>query len=286
MSTARAIPLAFRADASRLALGSSDRDLILWDTSSTRRPFRTGTLRRGGGITAAAWNPAAVALLATVSADGSIATWRVPDDRPPQLTAAMGVVRDRPQHLAWLSGGKELFSTTALGRTTVWDTDGTPRAFRRRTIKGLVLAAFGWEGAALLVSHDGHLELWDPATQLTRARDLRGRIVAAAHSGRLLAVAFEDGRIEIIGPDLDRVAMIPLGPPAPVVLSFAEDSRALVLAGADGSLAALGADHHVWWMRRGGGTAPAALAVSSGLIAVADYDGGLTILHLDSGSPA
>jgi WD40 repeat protein len=235
LSAARGLPLAFRADASRLALGSPSRDLLLWDTSAPGRPSHVSDLRRGGGIVAAAWNPAAVSLLATVSTDGSVATWRILDDRPPQLTATMACPRDRPQHLAWLSGGKHLFTTTSLGRTTVWEADGTALAFRGRTVEGLVVAAFGWSGATALVSHVGHVELWDPATQFAKSRVLPGRVVAAAHSGALLAVAFDDGRVELVDRELERVTMIRLGSPAPVALAFSDDGQALVAAAGDGS---------------------------------------------------
>lgn len=286
LSADRNIAIAFRGDGNRLALGSPSRELILWDTSSPGRPVQMGALSGGGGITVAAWNPAAVALLATISADGSVAGWRVVDDRPPQLTATMPGSRERPQHLAWLSEGKRLFGATSVGHITVWDTDGTPRARRGRSIEGLVIAAYGWASATVLVSHLGHLEMWNPATQFAKSRLLTGRVVASAHSGSLLALAHEDGLIEIVDHELERVAGIRHRAPAPAALAFSEDSRALVVAATDGSLTALGADRDIWWHRPGDGTPPAAMAVASGLIAVVGNRGHVTILRMADGSEA
>jgi hypothetical protein len=278
--------MAFRADGNRLALGSADRDLVLWDTSVPGRPVRTGTLRRGGGITAAAWNPAAVALLATISVDGSIATWRILDDRPPEPTAAMSSPRDRPHHLNWLSGGKHLVGTTTLGRTTVWDAEGRPLVFRGRRIDGLVIGAYGWYGASVLVSHVGQVEIWDPATQLAKSRVLPGRVVASAHSGTLLAVAYHDGHIEIVDHELERRAVIRHPGLTPVRLAFSDDSRALAVAGADGSLAVMGENHQLWWHRPGDGSVPAGIAVAAGLLAVVGQNGTATLTLLESGSAA
>ncbi|GLY99643.1 hypothetical protein [Actinoplanes sp. NBRC 103695] len=284
MFAARRLPVALRADASRLAAGSPDRDLVLWDTSALNVPDRTSRIRHGGGIVAAAWNPAAVALLATISADGSVATWRILDDRPPQTIVAMPILRDRPYHLAWLSGGKHLVSTTMSGRSRVWDADGRQLAVRGRTIGGLVLATHAWDGAVVVVSHLGHVDVWDPATQLTGTHFLPGRVVATAHSRALLAVSYQDGRIALLDRDLVRIGVIEPGAPA-VSLALSEDSGALVVATADGSIAALDASRTVLWRRRVARTAPAGLAVASGLVAVISDEGGVTLLTLERGSP-
>ncbi|MFG1605247.1 WD40 repeat domain-containing protein [Actinoplanes sp. NPDC049265] len=278
--------MAFRGDGSRLALGSAGRDLAIWDLSTPRRPVRMTALRWDGGIAAAAWNPAAVALLATISADGGVATWRVVDDRPPQLIGTTPDARDRPQHLAWLSGGKQLFSSTTLGRVTVWDADGTPLAHRGRTVEGLVVAAYGWAAATVLVTHLGHVEMWNPATQMAKARVLPGRVVASAHSGSLLAVAYDNEWIEIIDHELERIAIVRHSWPPPVALAFAPDSRSLVMATADGSLAVVGDDQSIWWQRPGDGSAPTGLAVASGRLAVVGPDETVTVLDLRSGDMA
>ena len=284
MFAARRLPVALRADASRLACGSPDRDLVLWDTSAPNGPTRTSRIRHGGGIVAAAWNPAAVALLATISADGSVATWRILDDRPPQTIVAIPQPRDRPHHLAWLSGGKHLVSTTMSGRSRVWDADGNQLAVRGRTIGGLVLATHAWDGAVVVVSHLGHVDVWDPATQLTGAQFLPGRVVATAHSRALLALSYDDGQIALLDRDLDQIGVIEPGAPA-VGLALSEDSRALVVASADGSIAAIDPRRKVLWRRRVAEKAPAGLAAASGTVAVIDDDGGVTLLTLDQGSP-
>src|SRR5690349_2628980 len=77
--------VAFRADGQRLASGSHDRSVIVWEVAERGGPSVVTHLVQRAAITAVSWNPAAADLLATGSADGTVAVWRVVDDRPPSL---------------------------------------------------------------------------------------------------------------------------------------------------------------------------------------------------------
>jgi WD40 repeat protein len=265
---ARQLPVAFRADARRLALGSQNHELVLWDTSVPARPAVAGALRLGGGITAAAWNPAAAISLATVSVDGTMATWRILDDRPPQLIGSTPARRDRPVHIDWLEDGRQLFGTTASGRSMVWHTGGAPVQRRPPSAAGFVVAAYEWAGAVLTVTHSGRLQMWDPVTGAEEVQRLPGRVIACARSASLLAVAHDDGRIALFDRELRQVASLRSAGRAPGAMALSADGRTLVLAAADGTTVAVDLAGGRRWLHRSPQSVPAVLAVAGDVVAV------------------
>src|SRR4051794_41844071 len=75
--------VAFRADGLRLASGSHDRSVIVWDTTDPQRAIMVTEFAHNAPVLSVAFNPAAADLLATGSADGTAAVWRGGGGPPP-----------------------------------------------------------------------------------------------------------------------------------------------------------------------------------------------------------
>src|SRR4051794_41558447 len=82
--------VAFRADGLRLASGSHDRSVIVWDTTDPQRAVLVTEFGHNAAVLSVAFNPAAADLLATGSADGTAAVWRGVGGPPPAPVEGLG----------------------------------------------------------------------------------------------------------------------------------------------------------------------------------------------------
>src|SRR3954470_21089095 len=116
--------VAFRADGGRLASGSHDRSVIVWDTSDPSRPVRVTEFGHHAAVLSVAFNPATADLLAVGAADGTAAVWRVVDDRPP---SRMKILAGPPGPCTSVSGmpdGQHLICQIGSSRAAVWNAFG------------------------------------------------------------------------------------------------------------------------------------------------------------------
>ena len=143
----------FRSDGRRLATVAPDGELRVWDTALSRPPSMLTRIRPRRHIVAAAWNPEAANLLATLSAGGGVSVWRIVDDSPPQPIWTTGTPMTRATTLTWLADGRHLACGTRYGDVSLWDTNWgvcrTVVAGRREpcltispTVQGGLLTAF------------------------------------------------------------------------------------------------------------------------------------------------
>jgi WD40 repeat protein len=281
--------VAFRADARRLAVGAPNGDLIIWDTAVAGKPTMLARLRHGRGIRGAAWNPAAVRLLATSSADGTAAIWHTVEDPHPQPIDNLPLWLDSPRHLGWLAGGRYLFCATGRGDVTVWHTQ-QPRLFRRAglPVAASVVAACPTRSAITMITTGGLAYSWDPWRDAWRRMDLGGsQVTACAWSASSLAVAHHDGRIDVVDERLHPIGAVRIREHgAPHTMAFSDDSRLLVTVFPDGTVAAFDCDGRPRWQNPpGAGRAPVAVAVAGELVALAGSAGRPHILDITDGTP-
>lgn len=278
----------FRSDARRLAVGAPNGDLTIWDTALAHCPTLISRIRRGRGIRAVAWNPAAARLLATSSADRTATIWQTVDDRPPRPVTDAPLHLDDPHHLGWLADGQYLFCVARQGRTTIWHSQD-PRQFRQSQgpDRGAVIAAYPTPATIMTVTADGWACSWDPWQDRWQASRLGGApILACARSGSLVALARPDGLIDIVDQGLRLMGTVRIRDgDAPQSMAMSEDGDVLVALYRDGTMIACESTGGVRWrIPPEPDRAATAVDVAGGLVALGGQAARPQIVDIEAGT--
>ena len=277
--------VAFRSDGCRLAAGAANGDLTVWDTTHARAP-RLIVRRQGPGIHAAAWNPSATGLLATASVDGNVAIWRSAEDRPMQLLSGSSDRLRSPRFVGWLRDGGALYCVTANGHAAIWQPQYPDAiAHSSERVHQAVVAAYSMRDSVAVITRDGWNCRWDPSTNGWQSTRLgAGLVTTSTASSLLLAVARDDGSIEILDHDLRLLDAVHTGGPGPSAMAFSGDSRLLVVALPDGDVMAFDPTGAVRWRFRCTARVPTTLAVAAGLVALGGSAAAPRLIGLDDGT--
>lgn len=233
--------VAFSPDGSRLATCSYDGTVIVWNTGDPARPTETATLRHRRLVNSSAWNPADPTLLATASADKTVGIWRVPLEGPATLVNVLARHTDDINSVAWLPDGERLICVSEDGRATMWSVlDGTFLTEVGSHEAHCMMVSVSAEGLAATVGEDGLVAVSDPASGsfVPRKRHYDSSIEGCAWSraGDLLAVARDDGSVDLLSRELDLVLTVEVSTSAARAVDWAEDDSAFVVGAYDGSL--------------------------------------------------
>ncbi|MFF3212609.1 WD40 repeat domain-containing protein [Streptomyces sp. NPDC002886] len=233
--------VAFSPDGSRLATCSYDGTVIVWNTDDPSRPAETATLRHRRLVNSSAWNPADPTLLATASADKTVGIWRVPLEGPATLVNVLARHTDDINSVAWLPDGERLICVSEDGRATLWSVlDGTFLTEVGSHEAHCMMVSVSAEGLAATVGEDGLVAVSDPASGsfAVRKRHYDSSIEGCAWSraGDLLAVARDDGSVDLLSRELDLVLTVEVSTSAARAVDWADDDSAFVVGAYDGSL--------------------------------------------------
>lgn len=277
--------MAFRPDARRLAISAPNGELALWDTSVPAHPQRAGRLRMRHGIVAAAWNPSAATMLATTASDGTVAVWRLLDDRPPECVTVWAGPAGRPRSTGWVAEGRCLFSTTDSGRTAVWDVRSGDCIGQTDISGGRPVAAAHCRGDQVVaITRSGWARLWLPQREPGDWIDLTDTAVrACAWSSTLLVIATEGGQLACYDADFQPVVGMRIAPERLGALACSDGGR-LVASFDDGEVIAVDLDGTLRWEASVGAGPARSIAVAGDLIAVAGRSATPTLLALLNGS--
>ncbi|WP_030434646.1 WD40 repeat domain-containing protein [Actinoplanes subtropicus] len=277
--------MAFRPDARRLAISAPNGELALWDTSAPASPVRAGRLRMRHGIVAAAWNPAAATMLATAASDGTVAVWRLPDDRRPECVAEWAGPAGRPRSTGWVAEGRCLFSTAGTGRTAVWDVRSGDCVGQAELSGGQPVVATHCRGDQVVaITGSGWARLWRPGREPGDWIRLTGTAVrACAWSSTLLVIAAENGQLACYDADFQPVVDLRIAPERLGALACSDGGR-LVASFDGGDVIAVDLDGTLRWETSMGAEPARSIAVAGGLIAVAGRSARPTLLALLNGS--
>ncbi|MFI5619695.1 WD40 repeat domain-containing protein [Streptomyces sp. NPDC051567] len=268
--------VAFNRDGSRLATCSYDGTVIVWSTADPARPTETATLRHRRLVNASAWNPADPTLLATASADKTVGIWRVPQEGPATLVNVLARHTDDINSVAWLPDGERLICVSEDGRATLWSVlDGTFLTEVGSHEAHCMMVSVSAEGLAATVGEDGLVAVSDPsragAAPRRRLYDSSIEGCAWSRAGDLLAVARDDGSVDLLTRELDHVLTVEVSSCAARAVDWAEDDSAFVVGAYDGSLHWFDrsgrrlhtvADRRVW---------PRSVSASHGLVAAGSF---------------
>ncbi|MEU1517174.1 WD40 repeat domain-containing protein [Streptomyces sp. NPDC005811] len=265
----------FRPDGKRLATCSYDGTVIVWDTGDPSRPVPLARLRHRRLVNASAWNPVDPEVLATASADKTVAVWRVDAHGRGTLSTVLARHTDDINSVAWLPDGERLICVSEDGRATLWSAaDGVFLAEVGSHEAHCMMVSVSEQGLVATVGEDGLVAVSDPdgtAAPVTRRYDSSIEGCAWSHSGRLLAVARDDGAVDLLTAGLDLVRTVPVSTSAARAVAWAEDDSSFVVGAYDGALHwfdVVGTrlhrveDRRVW---------PRSVAVAGGVVAAGSF---------------
>jgi WD40 repeat protein len=272
--------VAFRVDGLRLASGSADRSVIVWDVTG-RAITEFGLPAAAAG---AAWNPGATTMLAVGCADGTLTVWRADDERPPALMKVLGNHPAAITAVRWLPDGQHLLCVLADGRAVGWNVFDETFLGETTGCAGLDVSV---AGLVAEVQGDGGLSVRDPwrdAVPVRRQLAATALACAWSPSGERLAVAGPDGAVEVFDPALVPVGTVRTGDGPLHGVAWSDDGRRLFTGAAD-LVTALDLRGNVLWRRTDELLRPDALAAGAGLVAVGSSGDRPYLLTQPDGSP-
>ncbi|MFI5897702.1 WD40 repeat domain-containing protein [Actinoplanes sp. NPDC051513] len=275
--------VALRADGGRLASGSHDRSVFVWDTGDPSRPVKVTEFGHHAAVLSVAFNPAAADLLATGSADGTAAVWRVVDDRPPSQMKVLAGHPGPVTSVAWMPDGQHLICQISSSRAAVWNAFGETYLGELEDCVRLTVSP---HGLVATVGSDGLVavrDLWRDPGRITYLPGAAVEDCAWSPDGMILALAGDDGAIELLDPGLLPIRSVRLGDAPLRGITWSADGGALIAGTYDPALVALDTAGRPQWRRTEARLWPRSIAAAGSLVAAATFGGRPYLVDLATG---
>lgn len=278
--------VAFRADGKRLASGSADRSVIVWETSDPGRPVRLTEFGHQSAVTSVSWNPGANDLLATGTADGTAAVWRVVDDRPASLMKVLVGHPGAVTGLHWMPDGQHLLCQVDESRAAAWNAFGETYLGE---LDGCTRMAVGADGLVASVDASGLVavrDLWREPGRITYLPPAPVEDCAWSPDGAVLALAGADGSLDLLDAGLRPQRAIRLGDAPLRSVTWATDGRSIIAGTYEPALVAVDPSGRPQWRRADTRLWTRSLACAGGTVAAAGYGGRPLLLDQSTGAGA
>ena len=247
--TGHAAPIthvALRPDGRRLASSSYDGTVLVWDTADPKAPARIAELRHRRLVNGSAWNPAKPDLLATASADKTVAIWRIADDGRVDLVTVLARHTDDINSVAWMPDGERIICVSEDGRATMWNVP-TGRLIGEvgSHAAHCMMVSVNRSGLVATVGEDGLVAVTDPAgsaAPAVRRYDCSIEGCAWSRSGDVLAVTRDDGAVDLLTPRAEWLRTVRVSRSAARTVDWSDDDGSLVVGAYDGALHFFDAD--------------------------------------------
>lgn len=228
-----------RADGRMLASSSYDGSVIIWDITDPADPRPIGELRHRRLVNGSAWNPVRPDLIATASADKTVVVWDVGRPDAPTVLTVLSRHTDDVNAVAWMPDGQGLVCVSEDGRATLWDgvrgrfvaavSSHTAHCMAVSVSRTGLIATVGEDGLVAVRSAEG-----DGLAR--RGYDCSIEGCAWSRSGGYLAVARDDGRVDVLSPSLEVVCSLPVSSSAARSIGWSDDDGTLVVGAYDGAV--------------------------------------------------
>jgi WD40 repeat protein len=299
--------VSFRPDGSRLATSSYDGTVLVWDVSGPAGPRPLTRLHHRRLVNAVRWNPVHPDLLATASADKTVAVWRIPDAprlpsgpdgsgaedtagaSAPVLLTVLARHTDDVNAVAWMPDGHRLICVSEDGRATLWDTRTGAFAGEAGTHAAhCMMVSVSPRGLVATVGEDGMIAVGDPDRPgHTVRRHCPASVEGCAwsHSGTTLAITRDDGVAELLAPDLTVRRTVTVARTAARAVAWAEDDSLFAVGAYDGCLHVFDAEGRRLHRVRDARMWPRSVALARGRVAVGSFWNGPHLLDLATATP-
>ncbi|MGW0146511.1 WD40 repeat domain-containing protein [Streptomyces sp. NPDC003333] len=288
--------VAFRPDGARLATSSYDGTVLLWDVSAPGRPRPLTRLHHRRLVNAVRWNPVRPDVLATASADKTVAVWRIPEGPrgvsgtgEPDLLTVLARHTDDVNAVAWMPDGDRLICVSEDGRATLWDTrTGAFGGEAASHAAHCMMVSVSRDGLVATVGEDGMVAVTDPDHPgRTAERRVPASVEGCAwsHEGTTLAITRDDGVVELLAPDLTVLRTVTVARTAARAVAWAEDDSSFAVGAYDGCLHVFDADGRRLHRVRDARMWPRSVAVSQGRAAVGSFWNGPHLIDLTTATP-
>jgi toxoflavin biosynthesis protein ToxC len=228
-----------RPDGRRLATSSYDGSVIVWDLAGPSAPRQVGILRHRRLVNAAAWNPVTHDLIATASADKTVVVWRVESGAEPGIVSMLSRHTDDVNAVAWLPDGRRLVCVSEDGRATLWEgVEGRFLGAVSAHAAHCMAVAVSPAGLIATAGEDGLVTVQpaepgsDAGSRFSYHCSVEG--CAWSPSGQFLAIARDDGRLDVRTPSLELARSIVVSTSAVRSVGWADDEATLVAGAYDG----------------------------------------------------
>jgi WD40 repeat protein len=235
-----------RSDGRRLSTSSYDGTVIVWDSTDPARLRKIVRLFHRRLVNSSAWNPSHPDLLATASADKTVVVWRLGAGDSASVVSTLARHTDDINSVAWMPDGRRLICVSEDGKATMWD------AFTGRFIDSVashaahcMMVSVSGAGLVATVGEDGLVAVSDPDSDsagVTRNYDSSVEGCAWSHAGTMLAIARDDGYVDVLTDTLDLVVSMPISSSAARTVAWSADDSALVVGAYDGAFHFVGVD--------------------------------------------
>lgn len=281
--------VAFRADGRRLATCSYDGSVWVWDVGDPGRCVPLQRLRHRRLVNASAWNPTARTLLASASADKTVAVWSVPDEGEATLVNVLARHTDDINSVAWMPDGERVICVSEDGRATIWDAL-TGELFGEVSSHAAhcMMVAVNRFGLVATVGEDGMVAVTRPdAGEQPRVRRYESSIEGCAWSrdGRILAIARDDGAVDLLTAELAHLRTVQVSTSAARAVDWAEDDASFVVGAYDGGLHVFDVEGRRLRTYRDDRLWPRSVATSVGVVAVGSFWSGPHLIDLAAATP-
>lgn len=269
--------VALRADGV-LATGSYDGTVRTWSDPGSRGPA-TSTFRHRRLVNCVAWNPVRSNVLASGSADKTVAIWDVDTDGDPIL-AVLSRHTDDINSVSWMPDGRRLVCVSEDGHVTIWDTEtstllGTLGSHRAHCMAVAVnrngsIASVGEDGLVRVVADQAPADDDADAVERTYRSSIEG--CAWSSNGDLLALALDEGKLEVVaGNDLATVETYELSSSAVRSVAWASNDQELIAGTYDGRVYHVDRGTGRVTARRSDRAWPRSIDAGSGMVAVGSF---------------
>ena len=284
--------VAFSPHGPELASCSYDGTALVWALAADGRLAVRHRLRHRRLVNAAAWAPHVPGVLATASADKTVAIWRLDGGdggAGARLVTLLARHTDDVNAVAWLPEGDRLVTVSEDSTALLWEAESGRFLGRVASHAGHCMAvSVSPTGLVLTVGEDGGVSV-GPAdgSVARRTRTFPSSIEGCQWSrdGTRAALACDDGAVRIVSPELDLLAEIPCASAAVRSVAWASDgSDRLVVGSYDATVRVVDggrARHALLATASGGRLWPRALDTKGPLVAVGSFGRSPVLLDLD-----